>query len=1152
MTDSSTESAGSFSDLSQAQRLRDLLEKMISDKIETLTPSRRTGMILDIYQGGVVFNSDITVDSTVIPRTQDNPAQTFIAKIRCDDKWEGEVIEARIDPNFIPIFRKADFFDEDNPSGSGTMVDRSGRYITVGVTDDDLGPLNDTYPSLNGTTVLAPQAAPRVAIEGGSSSWHVSELIRGVLAGDTVPGTLMIGPDFATFNTSTLQWAGTIAFARGSEINSYEITPGAPIVTYGGDPLVVSPTEPVEITLGQRSGSMYLNFAATDGVPVLVWVESDSDTPVPPEWYLVFARINQGTASSKIVFSSQTDFRCPDAPSGLDITFAKSGFEKVAARFAWDAVTEGTNGDPLQVREYEIHGQLDDEEFRRITTTADTSVTGLTFDSGSHWRFKVRAIGSNGVPGVFSTIQSVVFPAETVSPSGGSQTYWQSTKPTSGNAGDEWFDTANGNAHYIFDAAAGDFIFAPFGGQAIADAAIGSAQISSLDVEKLTGNKLTGNFLLAGSLKTAESGNRVENDWMGVRLYDGIDKLVINLTSWGDSTFKGQVEALGLEVDGKIKINGDGEISPGADLVIAEGYSSPANQPIVQNFWDNVNITGAFAIFGITKDPANGDWVVSSLHPDDKMVITRHNESTGALISTVGYVSLTANNGSGGTSKGIAIAGGKIWIPRLTGNYSTGYGVDMVATDGTIKTFLAVSAGVTPGNGVISVGSVSGNLIAVQYTDVGNTYYQSRFCTFDVSTSTKANIVTHTQATTASYGGVSYGTFDLGHAAYVCGGSNSGEPLVRSIDPSTGGFIPNDAFPAPSSETIGIGYYNGLFWTATGAGAIYLHTANIDLPDFAYSWYDSKSAGSGLHETNLGPYSTGRTYKRAKWRVSTSPKPSSSGDDSVDSARVVAKLNGIVYTQGLTGGGNYIDIPSVDTSTVWAKAPNFPATSPARITSASGHIILPGVGLPTLQGITTSIDKSGVDANTIVTPAIYKMFTGTNLPFTPCYLEVLADGQIQRATSHGSVTRTAIRSSGTSAWNPWREVAYVKFSGYAALSANQTLTATQTVLAGCSLTVPVVDLTDVFMVTGTFAYASIVTSTLGTAIGRLLVDGVALSAECIWQPLVGNSQRSTFSQTWLITGLSAGNHTFALAGSNSTASAIRCSSPHTTLAIRQA
>ena len=127
MTDTQVENSGSFSDPSQAARLRDLLNGLIEDRVKALTPTRMTGMVLDIYQGGPTFNSDITVDSTIIPRTQDNPERPYVAKIRLDDKFEGGIIEARIDPNLIPIFRKADFFDEENPAGSGTMVDRSGR-----------------------------------------------------------------------------------------------------------------------------------------------------------------------------------------------------------------------------------------------------------------------------------------------------------------------------------------------------------------------------------------------------------------------------------------------------------------------------------------------------------------------------------------------------------------------------------------------------------------------------------------------------------------------------------------------------------------------------------------------------------------------------------------------------------------------------------------------------------------------------------------------------------------------------------------------------------------------------------------------------------------------------------------------------------------
>jgi hypothetical protein len=94
---------------------------------------------------------------------------------------------------------------------------------------------------------------------------------------------------------------------------------------------------------------------------------------------------------------------------------------------------------------------LNEEDWRRVTTTTETHVAGLTFDSSSEWHFKVRAMGANGIPGIFSAVQAITFPEETEVIGGGSKTYWQPDKPTEGNPGDEWFDTNDGNAHYIFD-----------------------------------------------------------------------------------------------------------------------------------------------------------------------------------------------------------------------------------------------------------------------------------------------------------------------------------------------------------------------------------------------------------------------------------------------------------------------------------------------------------------------------------------------------------------------------------------------------------------------------------------------------------------------------------------------------------------------------
>lgn len=991
--------SGSFSDPSQAARLRDILGGIIEAKVDGILSTRMTGMILDIYQGGPTFNSEITVDSTVIPRTEDNPAQPYVALIRCDDKFEGRIIEARIDPNYIPIFRKAEFFDEENPSGSGVMVDRLGRYVTVATVDGVSSVVTDSYPSLTGTTLLAPQVAPRVAVEGNAASWRVTELIRGVLSHQVNPGTLMVGPDYASFDTSTLTWGGTIAFARGSIIKSYEIYPDAPIVTYGSDPLEVSATAPVEIVLGQRSGSMYLNFSATDGIPVLVWVEADSDIPIPPEWYLVFARINNGSISSKLLFASMTDFRSPSAPGDFLVTYAKTGYEKYGLTASWDAVTEGTNGDPIQVSTYELWGEVSGEDWRRITTTTELSVSGLSFDADTTWNFKARAVGSNGIPGVFTSVQSINFPEDTTPLGGGTTTYWQATKPTGGKAGDEWFDTSSGNKHYIFDATANDFLEALFGGQAIADAAIGNAQINSLSVAKLTGDTMTANVNIAGKFEAGSAGaGQVILDATGIRVKDwaNIQQTAFNTT--GSSVFKGDIEAAGIEAYGPVKMHSlNNEISSGAALVIAGGVTAPTTAPQVVPDWDVIQLTfptadGALGVEGIAFDSTNNEWLsLVQLNSNLRFRAYRHNLD-GTYKSTVGTWA-DDSSGSYAKGRGLAYVNGELWRSRysltwVSSTTSYTYAFQVVKLDGTVKTVASV-AGMGSNANAMVIGSANNTTQLTAMYMNGNAYTTGfNLCLFTLSSSAKSSIITtgFTGSMSGSYyitdpQGICYGALDGGTARYWNINSDFSQ-VVRMI--STAGAVQTAEYwdaAVLSSYYLGIGP-SGFPFAGGYAGTIYIHPGpqyvSGSEPVFTYTWADTKSAGTGTHESAQSPVSsTAAPRRRARLLVITGTPTIGAGDDDVDAVRVYgAKGTATQRYQQALGPSNYFEITSIATSgTKPGDINSFPLTNPGSLRTANNENVIPGVGPASLLGINVPYLLGSSNLNSLTQNGMYCQYT---------------------------------------------------------------------------------------------------------------------------------------------------------------------------------
>lgn len=1061
MTDSPTEGAGSFSDSAQAARFRDILNKVVSSKIEELTPSRRTGMILDIYQGGAAFNSDITVESSVIPRTKDNPERTYVARVRCDDKFDGEIVEARIDPNLIPIFRKAEFFDEFAPSGSGTMVDRAGRYVTVGVVGGDPSPLPDTYPSLTGTTLLAPQAAPRVALSGNAGTWRVTELIRGVLAVQVNPGTLMAGPDYASFDTSTLVWGGTISFARGSEIRSYEVSAGAPIVTYGGDPLEVSATEPVEIVLGQRSGSMYLNFSSTDGVPVLVWVEAGSDIPIPPEWFLVFARINEGLISSKLIFASMTDFRSPLPPANFDVTYAATGYQKIGASFSWDAVTQGTNGDPIVVDSYEIWGKLVGEDWRRITSTQATEVAGVSFDADADWNFKVRAMGANKIPGVFSGIEAVSFPADSTPLGGGSHTYWQDTKPLTGNTGDEWFDTANGNAHYIYDGVAGDYLFAPFGGQAIADAAIGNAQIGTLSVAKLTGDVMSANVQLAGSIELGSSGlGQVFIDYTGIRVYDGtlVQKTAFNTT--GDSVFKGNIEAAGIEANGPVKMHSNvNEISSGATLLLAGGVSAPATAPQVNSTWATTTLIGPDGnyvgnqgtLYGVCWDSTATQWVsLVCLASNQRFRAYRHN-ADGTYASTAGT---WADDGSTDwvTGRGVAVSGGEIWRSRYKTVYNTGtfdfdYTGAIVSLGGTTKT-LNTLANVWVGYPSPIIGQATATQILVHYPSSSVTT-AGTMCLFNVSTSAKTSSITVATA--------------LGQAAICYADAGSGNRYLTWLGGTvinaytTAGVLQTAErwHVANTTTTIGLGVKTGIPFTADMVGTVSHYDgpmyADGSEPVFTQVWRDDSVLGTGLHETAESPLSNAMAIKkRARILVYTATLYPTPGDDGVNKIRVYGAFGASAqrYEQATQTSNAFEFLDLVTTGDKPGDIPPFPATDPGTLRNSTNSIILPGNDRAKLEGINIPIEiGNSVNLNTITTGGLYTQMQNAETSLALNYPVALAgmlevgytingstDYVWQRYSTYGTSNAVYTRTLYNGTWYPWKQLGAPSFTGFKALT----------------------------------------------------------------------------------------------------------------------
>lgn len=182
----------------------------------------------------------------------------------------------------------------------------------------------------------------------------------------------------------------------------------------------------------------------------------------------------------------------------------------------------------------------------------------------------------------------------------------------------------------------------------------------------------------------------------------------------------------------------------------------------------------------------------------------------------------------------------------------------------------------------------------------------------------------------------------------------------------------------------------------------------------------------------------------------------------------------------------------------------------------------------------------GVDLNNITASGIYTQSqtvdaaSGTNYPIAQAgVLEVMSGTSgvhvWQRYTVYNggsNALQTFVRAFYTSAWGAWKHEG-AKFNDDAACSSTLSLTATNTDVAGCSITVPVGNTSGVYIVTGVFDFQSLGT-TATTAVGQLTVGATTYNQQALWNNAALTAMRATVMQQWTVTGLAYGDNVFKL------------------------
>ncbi len=593
--------------------------------------------------------------------------------------------------------------------------------------------------------------------------------------------------------------------------------------------------------------------------------------------------------------------------------------------------------------------------------------------------------------------------------------------------GSTWFNADAGNAPNVWRD--GGWVAATFN-----DGAIGN-----LNVAKLVGDTITGNFLVAGRFETALVGG-VKMDAAGIRVYDIAGDLKTALNSDGASTFRGQVEASAVEVLGKLKFHGvDSEVAAGARLNITGGVTAPTTAPNVYPEWPTITLSGVpkTYITGVTRDPANGDWIVVSQNTTGAPTATRHAAATGAKTATFGAFP-TPSGYSYQMNGGCAYIGGAVWVPMLinevsgTTYYTT---VKIASSDAAVRTVIAKAETsymwVLPT--IITIGEATSTQLAVSYSYWNtSTVLVTRLQLYNPATSTSSGTV----ACADAGGGqpVAYGSFDFGASRFVIDRTETMRAYLTSgaADPA------NDFGTGRSVLSVGTGWYGGAWWTAHTDGKCYIYDGpNVGSSgaEFAAAWYDSKTAGTGVHETPLSPSGWSDSgISRARLRVHPPLLTTTAGDDGVDSVRIYARVGGSMRLQGTlsTVDGTLLITGALASGTVHGSVADFPATSPGSIQNASGDIVLPGNGQAQLRGLNlpVSLTSETIDSlpHGLYLPSDTALITtGRGYPVGGVLgmLEVVGyvtgAGLMQRYTTLEATPRVFTRAF-TSAWSAWVQV----------------------------------------------------------------------------------------------------------------------------------
>jgi hypothetical protein len=594
-------------------------------------------------------------------------------------------------------------------------------------------------------------------------------------------------------------------------------------------------------------------------------------------------------------------------------------------------------------------------------------------------------------PNIFDGVDWIAVRDETIaaaqdSADGKNTIYRQPTEPSTGALGDTWFDSDDGNKIYVHDGAA--WVASQLGTNAFEDLAVNDAKIGNLDVGKLTTGTLLADIVLSSTIRTANTGARVELGPFGIVTFadDNTPQTVLPSDAGGVNSFKGTIEASGATFTGGVSFRGATEVARGATVTLASGVTAPQQAPTAVVDWATVALpVSTFARHGIGWVYKDAKWWTVTWTGSNAYLVS-YDPGTGAEISFIALTGADTYVPGGGLAWS-----GTYWYTvgqSLTDNnwYVLRWDTSGVLQNGSMYSPVSGTGWFyetyTVGSMQIAYRASTGLLAVVEHDAAGQRFrVQYRDATTCATTST---VNTSVQAGfTAPPGGVAFGSFDYGSERMAVASRNSGSVWVFN-PASSYTYSATDSFPAASGMLTGLGWDGTSFTTVrifpdgasnmqkyTDIGKAWTPTAAESTGWGGNVWYDSNGTG-GTHETMVSPQAQFTMKKRARFTVTTPDIPTgSAGTDDPDSTRIYLGFGASgplartsLWLQG-TGGRSQTFTTIATSGTNPPAAGNFPTSAtPGTIQSSDGTALISGSG----AGILTSLAVAGspVRAPTLV------------------------------------------------------------------------------------------------------------------------------------------------------------------------------------------